>query len=55
MNIGEAVGVIAAQSITSRERWTMRTFHVMAPRSEAELSNIEAAIGGKVKLENEAW
>ena len=56
VNIGEAVGVIAAQSIGEPgTQLTMRTFHVGgAAQRGAEQSNIEAAIGGKVKLENEA-
>ena len=56
VNIGEAVGVIAAQSIGEPgTQLTMRTFHVGgAAQRGAEQSNIEAAIGGKVKLENES-
>ena len=56
VNIGEAVGVIAAQSIGEPgTQLTMRTFHVGgAAQRGAEQSNIEAAIGGTVKLENEA-
>ena len=56
VNIGEAVGVIAAQSIGEPgTQLTMRTFHVGgAAQRGAEQSNIESAIGGKVKLENEA-
>ena len=56
VNIGEAVGVIAAQSIGEPgTQLTMRTFHVGgAAQRGAEQSNIEAAIGSKVKLENEA-
>ena len=54
VNIGEAVGVIAAQSIGEPgTQLTMRTFHVGgAAQSGAEASNIEANIGGKIKLEN---
>ena len=54
VNIGEAVGVIAAQSIGEPgTQLTMRTFHVGgAAQRGAEQSNIEASIGGKVKLED---
>jgi DNA-directed RNA polymerase subunit beta' len=54
VNIGEAVGVIAAQSIGEPgTQLTMRTFHVGgAAQRGAEQSNIEAAIGGTVKLED---
>ncbi|MEK9611795.1 MAG: DNA-directed RNA polymerase subunit beta' [Alphaproteobacteria bacterium] len=53
VNIGEAVGVIAAQSIGEPgTQLTMRTFHVGgAAQRGAEQSNIEAAIGGSIKLE----
>ena len=56
VNMGEAVGVIAAQSIGEPgTQLTMRTFHVGgAAQRGAEQSNIEAAIGGKIKLENES-
>ena len=54
VNIGEAVGVIAAQSIGEPgTQLTMRTFHVGgAAQRGAEQSNIEAAIGGSIKLED---
>ena len=54
VNIGEAVGVIAAQSIGEPgTQLTMRTFHVGgAAQRGAEQSNIEAAIGGTIKLED---
>ncbi|MEL0042255.1 MAG: DNA-directed RNA polymerase subunit beta', partial [Candidatus Puniceispirillum sp.] len=54
VNIGEAVGVIAAQSIGEPgTQLTMRTFHVGgAAQRGAEQSNLEANIGGKVKLED---
>ncbi|MGB1870449.1 MAG: DNA-directed RNA polymerase subunit beta' [Candidatus Puniceispirillaceae bacterium] len=54
VNIGEAVGVIAAQSIGEPgTQLTMRTFHVGgAAQRGAEQSNIEASIGGKIKLED---
>jgi DNA-directed RNA polymerase subunit beta' len=54
VNIGEAVGVIAAQSIGEPgTQLTMRTFHVGgAAQRGAEQSNIEASIGGRIKLED---
>ena len=54
VNMGEAVGVIAAQSIGEPgTQLTMRTFHVGgAAQRGAEQSNIEANIGGVVKLED---
>jgi len=56
VNIGEAVGVIAAQSIGEPgTQLTMRTFHVGgAAQRGAEQSNIEASIGGVIKLEDAA-
>ncbi|GIR79060.1 MAG: DNA-directed RNA polymerase subunit beta' [Alphaproteobacteria bacterium] len=53
VNIGEAVGVIAAQSIGEPgTQLTMRTFHIGgAAQSKAEQSSIEASISGKVRLE----
>ena len=52
VNIGEAVGVIAAQSIGEPgTQLTMRTFHIGgAAQSKAEQSSIEASISGKVRL-----
>ncbi|MGB2235105.1 MAG: DNA-directed RNA polymerase subunit beta', partial [Candidatus Puniceispirillum sp.] len=54
VNMGEAVGVIAAQSIGEPgTQLTMRTFHVGgAAQRDAQQSNIEATIGGTVKLED---
>ena len=54
VNIGEAVGVIAAQSIGEPgTQLTMRTFHVGgAAQRGAEQSSVEAAIGGMVVIEN---
>ncbi len=54
VNIGEAVGVIAAQSIGEPgTQLTMRTFHVGgAAQRGAVQSNIEASIGGKIQLED---
>ena len=52
VNIGEAVGVIAAQSIGEPgTQLTMRTFHVGgAAQRGAEEDNIESAVAGKVQL-----
>ena len=52
VNIGEAVGVIAAQSIGEPgTQLTMRTFHIGgAAQRGAEQSSIEAMIDGKIKL-----
>ncbi len=54
VNIGEAVGVVAAQSIGEPgTQLTMRTFHIGgAAQRGAEQSNIEAPFDGKVKLDN---
>ncbi len=54
VNIGEAVGVIAAQSIGEPgTQLTMRTFHIGgAVTGGGEVSKIEAASDGKVKLIN---
>ncbi|CCQ74614.1 DNA-directed RNA polymerase subunit beta' [Magnetospira sp. QH-2] len=54
VNMGEAVGVIAAQSIGEPgTQLTMRTFHIGgAAQRGAEQSKIEASYDGKVKLEN---
>ena len=54
INIGEAVGVIAAQSIGEPgTQLTMRTFHVggIASRS-ASINNVEVKYSGVVKLHN---
>jgi DNA-directed RNA polymerase subunit beta' len=53
VNIGEAVGVIAAQSIGEPgTQLTMRTFHIGgAAQRGAEQSSIEAVIDGTVKLQ----
>jgi DNA-directed RNA polymerase subunit beta' len=53
-NTGEAVGVIAAQSIGEPgTQLTMRTFHIGgAAQRGAEQSAIEAAFDSKVKVEN---
>ncbi|WP_138379494.1 DNA-directed RNA polymerase subunit beta' [Luteithermobacter gelatinilyticus] len=54
VNIGEAVGVIAAQSIGEPgTQLTMRTFHIGgAASSVSEQSSIEASHDGRIKLNN---
>ena len=54
VNIGEAVGVIAAQSIGEPgTQLTMRTFHIGGAASRsAAISNVEVKASGKVKLTN---
>jgi DNA-directed RNA polymerase subunit beta' len=53
VNMGEAVGVIAAQSIGEPgTQLTMRTFHIGGTAQFAEQSSIEAAVDGTVTLEN---
>ncbi len=54
VNIGEAVGVIAAQSIGEPgTQLTMRTFHIGgAAQRGAEQSKIEAPFDGKTRLDN---
>ena len=54
VNIGEAVGVIAAQSIGEPgTQLTMRTFHIGGAASKtAEQSTIEVPFAGELKLEN---
>ena len=54
VNIGEAVGIIAAQSIGEPgTQLTMRTFHIGgAASSSVEQSNAVAPIEGNVKFEN---
>ena len=55
VNISEAVGVIAAQSIGEPgTQLTMRTFHIGgAAQGGTEQSSIEASIDGKIVLENQ--
>ena len=57
VNIGEAVGVIAAQSIGEPgTQLTMRTFHVGgAAQRGAEANNIESTAAGTVKLQEVVW
>ena len=53
VNIGEAVGVIAAQSIGEPgTQLTMRTFHVGGTAQVGDTSFIEASHDGKIALEN---
>ncbi len=54
VNIGEAVGIIAAQSIGEPgTQLTMRTFHIGgAASSSVEQSTAISPVSGKVKLEN---
>ncbi|MBP5215917.1 MAG: DNA-directed RNA polymerase subunit beta', partial [Alphaproteobacteria bacterium] len=54
VSIGEAVGVIAAQSIGEPgTQLTLRTFHIGGAASKsAEQSTIEVPFGGIIKLEN---
>ncbi|MGE3936906.1 MAG: DNA-directed RNA polymerase subunit beta', partial [Rhodospirillaceae bacterium] len=54
VNIGEAVGIIAAQSIGEPgTQLTMRTFHIGgAAQRGAEQSSVEAAFEGTVRIKN---
>ncbi|HEY6255370.1 MAG TPA: DNA-directed RNA polymerase subunit beta', partial [Xanthobacteraceae bacterium] len=53
VNIGEAVGVIAAQSIGEPgTQLTMRTFHIGGAAQISEQSFIESNFDGKVKIKN---
>ena len=54
MNVGEAVGVIAAQSIGEPgTQLTMRTFHIGGAASRATaVDNIQVKHGGSVRLHN---
>ncbi|WP_119422738.1 DNA-directed RNA polymerase subunit beta' [Desertibaculum subflavum] len=54
VNVGEAVGVIAAQSIGEPgTQLTMRTFHIGgAAQQVAEQSSLEAVYDGMIKIEN---
>jgi len=53
VNMGEAVGVIAAQSIGEPgTQLTMRTFHIGGAAQVAGQSKIEASYDGKVKILN---
>ena len=54
VNVGEAVGIIAAQSIGEPgTQLTMRTFHIGgAASSSVEQSNASSPVSGKIKFEN---
>ncbi|MCD6281972.1 MAG: DNA-directed RNA polymerase subunit beta' [Deltaproteobacteria bacterium] len=53
VNIGEAVGIIAAQSIGEPgTQLTMRTFHVGGTATVMEQSNIQFKHGGRVRYKN---
>ena len=53
VNIGEAVGVIAAQSIGEPgTQLTMRTFHIGGTAQVAEISSVEASHEGTIKIDN---
>ena len=53
VNMGEAVGVIAAQSIGEPgTQLTMRTFHIGGAAQINETSNIESTFEGTVKIRN---
>jgi DNA-directed RNA polymerase subunit beta' len=53
VNIGEAVGVIAAQSIGEPgTQLTMRTFHIGGAAQVAGQSKIEASYDGKIRIVN---
>src|SRR4029077_2121914 len=54
VNMGEAVGVIAAQSIVERgTQLTMRTFHIGgAVQRGAEQSSVEAAFDAHLTIKN---
>ena len=55
VNIGEAVGVIAAQSIGEPgTQLTMRTFHLGGVAQTVDQSFIESNFNGKVKIKNRA-
>ena len=55
VNIGEAVGVIAAQSIGEPgTQLTMRTFHIGGTANVVEQSFIESNFNGTVKIKNPA-
>jgi len=53
VNMGESVGVIAAQSIGEPgTQLTMRTFHIGGTATVNEQSSIESSVDGTVKIEN---
>jgi hypothetical protein len=53
VNIGEAIGVIAAQSIGEPgTQLTMRTFHIGGTAQFAERSSVDANTDGSIKINN---
>ena len=53
VNIGEAVGVIAAQSIGEPgTQLTMRTFHIGGTAQVMDQSYVEATVDGKIKIDD---
>src|SRR6185295_8647739 len=53
VNMGEAVGVIAAQSIGEPgTQLTMRTFHIGGAAQISEQSFVESNFDGKIKIKN---
>ena len=53
VNLGEAVGVIAAQSIGEPgTQLTMRTFHIGGAAQVSEQSTLDAPVDGRVQLRN---
>ena len=53
VNMGEAVGVIAAQSIGEPgTQLTMRTFHIGGAASAGEVSSVEASHDATIRIEN---
>ncbi|PWR21095.1 DNA-directed RNA polymerase subunit beta' [Zavarzinia aquatilis] len=53
VNMGEAVGVIAAQSIGEPgTQLTMRTFHIGGAAQFSEKTSVEATIDGTIKINN---
>ncbi len=51
VNIGEAVGVVAAQSIGEPgTQLTMRTFHIGGAAQQIEQSSLESSIDGTIKI-----
>src|SRR6185436_6985579 len=55
VNMGEAVGVIAAQSIGEPgTQLTMRTFHIGGTAQLADQSFMESSFEGKIELRNKA-
>ena len=55
VNLGEAVGVIAAQSIGEPgTQLTMRTFHIGGTAQVAEQSSVESSFAGTIRINNRA-